>query len=220
MRLRQLVLSTPLATKFCRDHFTIGELRRVYEVLFHESLDSAALAERPEYVDKVRAYLAKVESLQRNQTPELQQTVWRLAQMLPDDDRSRPDLVTADETMEFKFQSKMSPRLRQAPSLSDALWMRRSATPSADPGEVAELWQRLARQSSAIRSPRSPRLLKRLDPTNFARKIQKLGILTAVEGSSRPTFDRYGKPAALFQLNSHHEHQPFLLRLDFADTDE
>lgn len=44
--------------------------------------------------------------------------------------------------------------------------------------------------------------------------MQKLNILTSVEGESRPTFDRYGKPAALFRLNVDREPTPFLLRLD------
>lgn len=73
---------------------------------------------------------------------------------------------------------------------------------------------RLVRQSSRARTPRAPKLLKSLDPTNFARKVQKLNILAPVEGESRPTFDRYGKPAALFCLNPSREHSPFLLRLD------
>jgi hypothetical protein len=74
--------------------------------------------------------------------------------------------------------------------------------------------ERVLRHGSLLRPPRPPRLIKPLDPTNFARKIQKLGILEPVAGSLRPTFERYGKPAALFRLSQDREDKPFLLRLD------
>ena len=41
-----------------------------------------------------------------------------------------------------------------------------------------------------------------------------LGFVVPVRGESRQTFDRYGKPAALFRLDPSRESQPFLLRLD------
>jgi hypothetical protein len=229
------VLTTPLAAKFCRDQFTLGELRRVYEVLFHESLDSAEHAERPEHAGKVRAYLKRLEELEHTKAPELRNTIWRLAQMMPTDDRRRPDLLLDGQQLDLKLSRPTSHQLRRSSALSSGGLASRGAnsatTPSDDDAlqsdlplsatsELAELWQRLARQSSTLRPPRTPRLVKRLDPTNFARKFQKLGILTPVEGSSRPTFDRYGKPAALFQLDSHREQTPFLLRLDFLETDE
>lgn len=233
--LRQLVLTTPLAAKFCRDQFTLGELRRVYEVLFHESLDSAENAERPEHAGKVRAYLKRLEELEHTKAPELRNTIWRLAQMMPADDQRRPDLLLDGKPFEVKLRRSTSHQLRRSSALSSGGLASRSTNrttttsdddalqsdlPSSATSELAELWQRLARQSSTLRPPRTPRLVKRLDPTNFARKFQKLGILTPVEGSSRPTFDRYGKPAALFQLDSHREQTPFLLRLDFLEADE
>jgi len=217
--LRQLVLTTPLAAKFCREQFTLGELRRVYEVLFHESLDSAEHAERPEHAGKVRAYLKRLEQLEHTKAPELRNTIWRLAQMMPADDQRRPDLLLDGQRLDLKLSRPTSHHVRRSSALSSGGLASRGASSGTVP-ELAELWHRLARQSSTLRPPRTPRLVKRLDPTNFARKFQKLGILTPVEGSSRPTFDRYGKPAALFQLDSHREQKPFLLRLDFLEADE
>ncbi len=192
---RSLVVTTPLATRFCREEFTLGELRRVYEALFHESLDSAAAAELPGHADVVRKYLKTLEKIGAQQTPDFERTITELAQMLPSS-ASRADFVADDYTVEMKgFAS-------------------RSAAPVADIARQAELMARLMRQSNRARAPRPPRLIKPLDPTNFARRIQKLNILSSVEGESRPTFDRYGKPAALFRLNAHRERAPFLLRLD------
>ena len=195
--LRNLVVTTPLATKFCRDEFTVGELRRVYEVLFHESLDSPEQAERPEHVGVVRDYLAKLERMEAQTAPEFERTVSELALLLP---------------------SSLPPRHLSSGSASEGLASRGSSAPRAtatsDLGRQAELMERLLRHGNTMRPPRPPRLIKPLDPTNFARKIQKLGILEPVAGSQRPTFERYGKPAALFRVAEHHEDTPFLLRLD------
>lgn len=192
---RNLVTTTPLATKFCREEFTLGELRRVYEALFHESLDSAAAAEQLGHADKVRQYLNTLEQLGARHTPDFERTVTELAMMMPSSPSS-PDFVADNYVAEVKgFAS-------------------RSTAPVVDIARQVELMSRLVRQSSRTRVPRPPRLIKPLDPTNFARRIQKLNILTSVEGGSRPTFDRYGKPAALFRLSPDREPAPFLLRLD------
>ena len=192
---RNLVVTTPLAARFCRDEFTLGELRRVYEALFHESLDSAAAAEQPGHADVVRKYLKTLEQLGTQQTPDFERTITELAMMMPSS-AAGPDFVSDNYVVEFKGLAS------------------RSSAPMTDLTRQAELMARLVRQSSRTRAPRSPRLIKPLDPTNFARRIHKLNILTSVKGESRPTFERYGKPAALFRLDPDHEPTPFLLRLD------
>ena len=208
--LRSLVVTTPLATRFCRDEFTMGELRRVYEVIFHESLDSAEEAERPEHAGAVRRYLNKLEHLGETQDPDLERTVNQLALLLPAARRDEPDLVLADGTA-----AEVTRHRGRSARRADGLASRgSSSSTSFDLARQAELLSRLLRQSSGLKPPRPPRLLRSLDPTNFARKIQKLGMLEPVRGESRPTFDRYGKPAALFRLNPHRENTPFLLRID------
>ena len=143
----------------------------------------------------VRKYLKTLEQLGTQQTPDFERTITELAMMMPSSS-TIPDFVSNNYVAEVKgFAS-------------------RSSAPVSDFTRQAELMVRLARQSSRTRAPRSPRLIKPLDPTNFARRIHKLNILTSVEGESRPTFERYGKPAALFRLDPDHEPTPFLLRLD------
>ena len=192
---RNLVVTTPLATKFCREEFTLGELRRVYEALFHESLDAAEAAEQPGHADSVRKYLKTLEQLSTQHAPDFERTITELAMMMPSSS-TIPDFVSNNYVAEVKGLAS------------------RSSAPMTDLTRQAELMARLVRQSSRTRAPRSPRLIKPLDPTNFARRIHKLNILTSVEGESRPTFERYGKPAALFRLDPDHEPTPFLLRLD------
>ena len=194
--LRNLVVTTPLATKFCRDEFTIGELRRVYEVLFHESLDSAEIAERREHAGVVRDYLAKLERMETQTAPEFERAVSELALLLPSGMPSER-LSSGRSSEGFASRGLSSSRVL-----------------SSDLGRQAELMERLFRHGNTLRPPRPPRLIKPLDPTNFARKIQKLGILKPVAGSLRPTFERYGKPAALFRLAQDRQDTPFLLRLD------
>lgn len=131
---RNLVVTTPLATRFCREEFTLGELRRVYEALFHESLDSAAAAEQPGHADSVRKYLKTLEQLGSQHTPAFERTITELAMMMPSS-ASMPDFVGDDFVAEVKgFAS-------------------RSTAPMADLTRQAELMARLARQSSRTRTP-------------------------------------------------------------------
>ncbi|MBJ7505121.1 MAG: NUDIX hydrolase [Ilumatobacteraceae bacterium] len=204
---RNLVVTTPLAAKFCREEFTIGELRRVYEALFHESLDSAEAAERPGHADSVRGYLAKLEALTALSDPGVGRAINELAMMMPPLP-NRPDFVMNRSVGEIKSYPS-----RALSSEADGL-ASRSTAPVADIARQIELMSRLLRQSTRTKTPRPPRLLKALDPTNFARKMQKIGILAPVEGVSRPTFDRYGKAAALFRLDPSREQVPFFLRLE------
>lgn len=205
---RNLVVTTPLATKFCRDEFTIGELRRVYEALFHESLDSGEAAERPGHADAVRGYLAKLEGLTALSDPGVGRAINQLAMMMPPPLTDKPDFAIDGRDVEIK-----SYRSQGLPSSADG-FASQSTPPVADIVRQVELMSRLLRQGTKTKTPRAPRLLKALDPTNFARKMQKIGILAPIEGESRPTFDRYGKPAALFRLDPNREVAPFLLRLE------
>ena len=88
--LRNLAITTPISTKFCQPEFTLGELRRVFELLFHESLDSAEAA--AEYAPKIRSYLQKLEKLS---DPGLQRTVAMLASSL-------------SQTLDYPEQSRLS----------------------------------------------------------------------------------------------------------------
>jgi len=179
---RNLLVTTPLAAAFCRQEFTLGELRRVYEAFFHESLDSAERADQPEYAQVVRRYLARLEDIDQVSTPDLRRRFSELARMLPDE-------------------------------------VRYEATPSDYLYRLAQI-NRLTRRPGNLPAPRPPQLLKKLDPTNFARKIQNLRILEPVDGVPRPTFDRFGKPAALWRLNPDRETAPFLLRLEAKTPSE
>jgi hypothetical protein len=167
-------------------------------VLFHESLDGAGEAEQ--YAPKVRAFLQKVEAMGLGEGRELEQTVSALARLIPPEPLAEgfasegPRFLTTHEEIQVPLT-----RTRSRPS--DLIMQ-------------AELMRKLLRQTSGIKPMRPPRLLKPLDPTNFARKVQKLGFVVPVRGAARQTFDRYGKPAALFRLDPKRESQPFLLRLD------
>jgi len=196
--LRRLVVTTPLATQFLLPTFTLGELRRVYEVLFHESLDGADEAEQ--FAPKVRSFLRKVEAMGHGAGRELEETFVALA-------RLRQPEPLADGFASEGFSHAMNRGEIQVP-------LMRTRTRPSDLSMQAELMRKLLRQTSGIKPVRPPRLLKPLDPTNFARKVQKLGFVVPVRGASRQTFDRYGKPAALFRLDPKRESQPFLLRLD------
>ena len=56
-KVRDLMLSTPVATSFCPQEFTMTELREVYEVLWHHAYDKEIDShERLKYAAEVREY--------------------------------------------------------------------------------------------------------------------------------------------------------------------
>ena len=56
-KVRDLMLSTPIATSFCPKEFTMTELREVYEVLWHRAYDTdLAFSERQKFASEIREY--------------------------------------------------------------------------------------------------------------------------------------------------------------------
>ena len=56
-KVRDLMLSTPIATSFCPEEFTMTELREVYEVLWHHAYDKEIDSrERQKYAAEVQEY--------------------------------------------------------------------------------------------------------------------------------------------------------------------
>lgn len=106
-QLRGLAMSTPIATRFCRSEFTLGELRRVFELLFHESLDSAEAAER--FAPPVHTYLKKLETLS---DPDLQRTVALLASSLHSVPSEAPESGLASGAV-YARQARLLERLRR-----------------------------------------------------------------------------------------------------------
>jgi len=56
-RVRDMVITTPIATNFCAPEFTLSELREVYEVLWHRAYDKEiSHVERQKYASEIREY--------------------------------------------------------------------------------------------------------------------------------------------------------------------
>jgi len=56
-RVRDMVITTPIATNFCAPEFTLSELREVYEVLWHRAYDKEiSHRERQKYASEIREY--------------------------------------------------------------------------------------------------------------------------------------------------------------------
>ncbi len=56
-KVRDLMLSTPVATSFCPEEFTMTELREVYEVLWHHAYDKGIdNRERQKFATEIREY--------------------------------------------------------------------------------------------------------------------------------------------------------------------
>lgn len=61
-RVRDLLLTTPVATAFCAPEFTMAELREVYEVMWHEAYDLETSPDRRErWAERVREWMGSEE---------------------------------------------------------------------------------------------------------------------------------------------------------------
>ncbi len=71
-KVRDLMLSTPIATSFCPQEFTMTELREVYEVLWHRAYDTEiAYDERQTFASEISEYSTSPSSQLLNRAPNL-----------------------------------------------------------------------------------------------------------------------------------------------------
>ena len=181
-RVRDLVLTTPIATSFCPPEFTLTELREVYEVLWHRAYDKDITNdERQRFAKEIREYtsdenfqfLSSIESSReqglssRGSTPTKLSSgaVYnRIAHDMPE--------------LKYKLASMSEPTLRKISNMiiSDA---KRAA-------------------------PKKPTIKDRLDPANFSRKVMNIeGFIEEIPNSSpRSSMSGTGRPAQLYRRGS------------------
>ena len=181
-RVRDLVLTTPIATSFCAPEFTLTELREVYEVLWHRAYDKEiSNDERQRFAREIREYtsdenfqfLSSIESSperglssRSSATPRFSSgAVYdRIAYEMPE--------------LKYKLASMSEPALNKISKIviSDA---KRSA-------------------------PKKPTLKERLDPANFSRKVMNIeGFIEEIPDSSpRGSMSGTGRPAQLYRRGS------------------
>ena len=181
-RVRDLVLTTPIATSFCATEFTLTELREVYEVLWHRAYDKEiSNDERQRFATEIREYtsdenfqfLSSIESSPERGLASRSSSPPRLSSGAVYDRiaREMPEL-------KYKLASMSEPTLNKISKIviSDA---KRAA-------------------------PKKPSIKERLDPANFSRKVMNIeGFIEEIPDSSpRSSMSGTGRPAQLYRRGS------------------
>ena len=181
-RVRDLVLTTPIATSFCPPEFTLTELREVYEVLWHRAYDKdISNDERQRFAKEIREYTS---------------------------DENFQFLSSLESSREHGFASKSSP----PPTLSSGAVYNRIAHEMPElKYKLASMSEPTLRKISNMvindakrAAPKKPTIKDRLDPANFSRKVMNIeGFIEEIPNSSpRSSMSGTGRPAQLYRRGS------------------
>jgi 8-oxo-dGTP diphosphatase len=173
-RVRDQMLTTPVATNFCAEQFTITELREVYEVLWHEAYDlETSPAERLKWATEIRGWSSSDEVRLLDQIGFSSRSAFR---------------QQAAPTQIYKSLALSSSRMSYQLARMD----------DEDLHDMTRVVLRAARK----KAPRRPVLRKHLDPSNFFRKVWDIpGFIEDVPHARRQTGGAKGagRPARLYR---------------------
>ena len=178
-KVRDLVLTTSVATSFCPSEFTLSELREVYEVLWHRAYDKETSSnERQKFVAEMREYTSD-ENFQF------------LSSLYSSSERnfaSRSSLPT-----KLSSGAVYSRIAREMPGIE----FRLASMSAPSLRKITEIVISDAKRSS----PKKPILKERLDPANFSRKVTNIpGFIEEIPDSEpRSSMSGTGRPAQLYR---------------------
>ena len=180
-RVRDLMERTPIALKFCDDEFTLSDLRRVYEVIYHAAYNEDA--DTRAYADRIRSEDALTGG---REFEEHMQSLSRVLQASePMHFMSLPELAMPLESRELNSRQNSSRESEVVNKLQQVLKSEYRRTTAMG-----------SRSSDSARA----NLKINLDPANFSRKATAIeGFIEEVPQSTRSSASGTGKPAQLYR---------------------
>jgi hypothetical protein len=190
-RVRELMERTPIALKFCDEEFTLGDLRHVYEVMFHHAYNPDA--ETLRFADRIRREDLSSDSITTEQQIHVLSKAFsessknELMMTMPMNDMpmglSSGRRMTRDQDVYAKVQNLLKEEYRRASRVST-------------PGEKS------AREKMKLS----------FDAANFARKAEVIeGFIERVPGRTRHSSSGTGKPAQLYRRGKAEKLDPPLI---------
>jgi 8-oxo-dGTP diphosphatase len=190
-RVRELMERTPIALKFCDEEFTLGDLRHVYEVMFHHAYNPDA--ETLRFADRIRREDLSSDSITTEQQIHVLSKAFsessknELMMSMPMNDMpmglSSGRRMTRDQDVYSKVQNLLKEEYRRASRVST-------------PGEKS------AREKMKLS----------FDAANFARKAEVIeGFIERVPGRTRQSSSRTGKPAQVYRRGKAEKLDPPLI---------
>ena len=181
-RVRDMVLTTPIATSFCATEFTLTELREVYEVLWHRAYDKDITNdERQKFAREVRDYIS---------------------------DENFQFLSSIESSPERGLASRSS---RESTLSSGAVYSRIAHDMPELTYKLASMSEPTLRKISKMvisdakrAAPKKPTIKERLDPANFSRKVINIPdfLEEVLDSEPRRTMLGTGRPAQLYRRGS------------------
>jgi 8-oxo-dGTP diphosphatase len=190
-RVRELMERTPIALKFCDEEFTLGDLRHVYEVMFHHAYNPDA--ETLRFADRIRREDSNSDSFAAEQQIHVLSKAFmessknELMMTMPMNDMrmglSNGRKMTRDQDVYSKVQNLLAEEYRRASRVST-------------PGEKS------AREKMKLS----------FDAANFARKAEVIeGFIERVPGKTRHSSSGTGKPAQVYRRGKAEKLDPPLI---------
>ncbi len=190
-RVRELMERTPIALKFCDEEFTLGDLRHVYEVMFHHAYNPDA--ETLRFADRIRREDSSSDSMTTEQQIHVLSKAFsetsknELMMTMPMNDMpmglSSGRKMTRDQDVYAKVQNLLKEEYRRASRVST-------------PGVTS------AREKMKLS----------FDAANFARKAEVIeGFIERVSGRTRQSSSGTGKPAQLYRRGKAEKLDPPLI---------
>ena len=190
-RIRELMERTPIALKFCDEEFTLGDLRHVYEVMFHHAYNPDA--ETLRFADRIRREDSSSDSMTTEQQIHVLSKAFsetsknELMMTMPMNDMpmglSSGRKMTRDQDVYAKVQNLLKEEYRRASRVST-------------PGVTS------AREKMKLS----------FDAANFARKAEVIeGFIERVSGRTRQSSSGTGKPAQLYRRGKAEKLDPPLI---------
>jgi 8-oxo-dGTP diphosphatase len=190
-RVRELMERTPIALKFCDEEFTLGDLRHVYEVMFHHAYNPDA--ETLRFADRIRREELKSDSSFAERQIHVLSKAFNesskneLMMSMPMNDMrmglSSGRKMTRDQDVLSKVQKLLVEEYRRASRVST-------------PGEKS------AREKMKLS----------FDAANFARKAEVIdGFIEKVPGKTRHSSSGTGKPAQVYRRGKAEKLDPPLI---------
>ena len=183
-RVRDLVLTTSIATSFCPPEFTMSELREVYDVLWHRAYDKEISTK-----DRQK-FAAKISENIKNQTPSSSSIETTL--------RNQSIAVRNSETPSLSSGAVYDRLTRDMPGIE----YKFSNMSPQSLKKISQIVFSEIRSSSPSKSKEDdPDEDKRLDPANFSRKVLKIpGFIDAIpDRRSRSELASTGRPAQRYR---------------------
>lgn len=190
-RVRELMERTPIALKFCDEEFTLGDLRHVYEVIFHHAYNPDADTLR--FADRIRREESKSDS------SFAERQIHVLSKAFSES--SKKELMMTMPMNDIRM------------GLSSGRKMTRDQDVLA---KVQKLLEEEYRRASRVSTPGEKSARERMklsfDAANFARKAEVIeGFIERVPGKTRHSSSGTGKPAQVYRRGKAEKLDPPLI---------